>query len=85
MKTKAAAVGVLAALALTACTTTDPYTGQSKISNTTGGAAIGAVGGAIGGAIIGAATGVMIPTRMRRCVAPSIRAASTISYGTPEK
>lgn len=56
MKTKAA-LGIVAALALTACTTTDPYTGQQKISNTTGGAAIGAFGGAIGGAIIGAATG----------------------------
>jgi outer membrane protein OmpA-like peptidoglycan-associated protein len=56
MKSKAA-LGILAALALTACSTTDPYTGQSKISNTTGGAAIGALGGAVGGAIIGAATG----------------------------
>lgn len=56
MKSKAV-IGVAAALALSACTTTDPYTGQSKISNTTGGAAIGAVGGAIGGALIGAATG----------------------------
>ncbi len=56
MKTNAA-LGILAALALTACTTTDPFTGQQKISNTTGGATIGAVGGAIGGAIIGAATG----------------------------
>ena len=50
-------IGVAAALALTACTTTDPYTGQSRISNTAGGATIGAAGGAIGGAIIGAATG----------------------------
>ena len=56
MKTKAA-LGIVAALTLTACTTTDPYTGQQKISNTAGGATIGAVGGAIGGAIIGAATG----------------------------
>ncbi len=56
MKTKAA-LGIVAALALTACTTTDPYTGQQKVSNTTGGATIGAVGGAIGGAILGAATG----------------------------
>lgn len=45
------------ALALAACTTTDPYTGQTKVSATAGGAAIGAAGGAVGGAIIGAATG----------------------------
>lgn len=47
----------LAVLTLSACTTTDPYTGQSRISNTTGGALIGAGGGALGGAIIGAAVG----------------------------
>lgn len=50
-------ISIGAALALSACTTTDPYTGQQKISNTAGGATIGAAGGAIGGAIIGAATG----------------------------
>ncbi|MCK9504005.1 MAG: OmpA family protein [Porticoccaceae bacterium] len=46
----------LASLAMAAvligCTTTDPYTGEQKTTNTTKGAAIGAVGGAI----IGAAT-----------------------------
>lgn len=47
----------LAALALSACTTTNPYTGQSQLSNTAGGALIGAGGGAIGGALIGAAVG----------------------------
>lgn len=46
-----------AAIALSACTTTDPYTGEQRISNTAGGALIGAGGGAIGGAIIGAAVG----------------------------
>lgn len=56
MKYKVLAAGV-AAISLTACTTTDPYTGQSRMSNTAGGALIGAGGGAIGGAIIGAATG----------------------------
>lgn len=56
MKYKVLAVG-LTALTMSACTTTDPYTGQSRISNTTGGALIGAGGGAIGGAIIGAAVG----------------------------
>lgn len=40
------------AFALTACTTTDPYTGEKKTSNTT----VGATAGAIGGAVIGAAT-----------------------------
>lgn len=56
----------LAATNLSACTTTDPYTGQQKVSNTAGGAAIGAglgaltglaVGGDGKGALIGAAVG----------------------------
>ncbi|MGW9231667.1 OmpA family protein [Pseudorhizobium sp. NPDC055634] len=56
----------LAATYLSACTTTDPYTGQQKVSNTTGGAAIGAglgaltglaIGGDGKGALIGAAVG----------------------------
>ena len=47
----------LAALSLSACTSVNPYTGQSQISNTTGGALIGAGGGAVVGGIIGAATG----------------------------
>lgn len=56
MKTKILVAG-FAALSLAACTTTDPFTGQSRVSNTAGGALIGAGGGAIGGALIGAATG----------------------------
>ncbi len=39
-------------VALAGCQTTDPYTGEQKVSNTTKGAGIGAVGGAIAGAII---------------------------------
>ena len=50
-------VALVATLALTACTTTNPYTGQNQISNTTGGALLGAGGGAVVGGIIGAATG----------------------------
>ena len=50
-------VALVATLALTACTTTNPYTGQSQISNTTGGALIGVGGGAVAGAIVGAAVG----------------------------
>lgn len=50
-------VALAATLALTACTTTNPYTGQSQLSNTTGGALIGTGGGAIAGAIVGAAVG----------------------------
>ena len=56
MKSRLAAAG-LAALALSACTTTDPYTGDSKLSNTAGAALIGTAGGAFGGAVIGSATG----------------------------
>ncbi|MCJ8519890.1 outer membrane protein OmpA-like peptidoglycan-associated protein [Pseudorhizobium tarimense] len=47
------ALVALAATYLSACTTTDPYTGQQKVSNTAGGAAIGAGLGALGGLVIG--------------------------------
>jgi outer membrane protein OmpA-like peptidoglycan-associated protein len=56
MKSKVA-VALAATLALSACTTTNPYTGQSQISNTAGGGLLGAGGGAIAGAIVGAAVG----------------------------
>jgi outer membrane protein OmpA-like peptidoglycan-associated protein len=35
------------------CATTDPYTGEQKMSNTAGGAAIGAGLGALGGLVVG--------------------------------
>ena len=47
----------VASLALTACITTDPYTGQQKASNTALGTGIGAAAGALGGLIVGEATG----------------------------
>ncbi|MBO3761290.1 OmpA family protein [Ciceribacter sp. L1K22] len=48
----------LAAVYLSACTTTDPYTGEQKMSNTAGGAMLGAAAGALGGlAVGGSATG----------------------------
>jgi len=51
-------IGAVAAAALlSACTTTNPFTGEQQISNTAGGATIGAGAGALGGAIIGSATG----------------------------
>lgn len=56
MKSKIIAASI-AALALTACTTTDPYTGQQRISNTAGGALLGTGGGALAGALVGAAVG----------------------------
>jgi len=56
MKTKIL-VALAAALALSACTTTNPYTGDSQLSNTAGGTLIGASGGALAGALIGSATG----------------------------
>jgi outer membrane protein OmpA-like peptidoglycan-associated protein len=43
----------LCATYLSACTTTDPYTGEKKISNTAGGAAIGASLGALAGLAVG--------------------------------
>ena len=56
MKTNILLAG-LAALSLSACTSINPYTGDSQLSNTAGGALIGAGGGAVVGGIIGAATG----------------------------
>lgn len=41
-----------AALALSACMSTDPYTGEQKVSNTAKGAGIGAVTGAVLGAAV---------------------------------
>jgi outer membrane protein OmpA-like peptidoglycan-associated protein len=64
--------GLAAVLIVTGCTTTDPYTGEQKTSQTTKGAAIGAAAGAVlgvatsskkdrgKGALIGAAAGAAI-------------------------
>jgi outer membrane protein OmpA-like peptidoglycan-associated protein len=43
----------LCATYLSACTTTDPYTGEKKVSNTTSGAVIGASLGALAGLAVG--------------------------------
>jgi outer membrane protein OmpA-like peptidoglycan-associated protein len=50
-------LAAVAALSLTACSSVNPYTGESQMSNTAGGALVGAGGGAVVGAIIGGATG----------------------------
>jgi len=50
---KKLAIAALAATYLTSCTTTDPYTGEQKVSNTAGGAMLGATAGALGGLAIG--------------------------------
>jgi len=57
MKSKMIAASFLAALALSACTTTNPYTGEGQLSNTAGGALLGTGGGAVAGALVGAAVG----------------------------
>ena len=58
MKSKVLIAGLAAlSLTLSACTSINPFTGNTQISNTTGGAVVGAGAGAIGGAIIGSATG----------------------------
>lgn len=44
---------VATAVAAAGCQTLDPYTGETKTSNTTKGAAIGAVAGTIAGVIVG--------------------------------
>jgi outer membrane protein OmpA-like peptidoglycan-associated protein len=56
MKSRILIAGV-AALSLSACTSVNPYTGNTQISNTTGGAVVGAGAGGVAGAIIGSATG----------------------------
>lgn len=50
---KKLAIIALAATFLSACTTTDPYTGEQKTSNMASGAGVGAVAGALGGLVIG--------------------------------
>ncbi|MCC0022880.1 MAG: OmpA family protein [Hyphomicrobiaceae bacterium] len=55
---KIRSIGALTAVALlAACTTTNPYTGESQISRTAGGATLGAAAGALGGVITANATG----------------------------
>ncbi len=54
MKTKLTGIGVIGlAVLLTGCETLDPYTGESKTSNTTRGALIGAAAGAVVGLVSG--------------------------------
>jgi outer membrane protein OmpA-like peptidoglycan-associated protein len=50
---KTVLVALAATMALAACTTTDPYTGEQKVSNTAGGAALGALAGAGVGLLAG--------------------------------
>ena len=50
---KTVLVVLAATMALAACTTTDPYTGEQKVSNTAGGAALGALAGAGVGLLAG--------------------------------
>lgn len=52
------AIAAMAATFLSACTTTDPYTGEQKMSNTAGGAMIGAGLGALGGLAVAGHGGI---------------------------
>jgi outer membrane protein OmpA-like peptidoglycan-associated protein len=64
------ALAALAAVYLSSCTTTNPYTGEQQVSKTAGGAAIGALAGAGAGllaggddrrnALIGAGVGALV-------------------------
>lgn len=51
MRIKVTSVGLIGAIALAGCQTTNPYTGEQQTSNATRGAAIGAAGGAVVGAL----------------------------------
>lgn len=55
---KKAAIGLVALTLLASCTTTDPYTGEQKMSNTAGGALIGAGLGAVAGLAVGGGNAV---------------------------
>lgn len=57
MTTRLIAVAMTAALALSACTSTNPYTQETQLSNASKGALLGSGTGAVAGAIIGSATG----------------------------
>ncbi|MEM9733470.1 MAG: OmpA family protein [Pseudomonadota bacterium] len=52
-----ASIAALASLVFVSACTTDPYTGQQKVSNTVIGAGAGAAVGAVGGLLVGRATG----------------------------
>lgn len=65
-------LALLFSMSLIACTTTDPYTGQQKTSNTAKGAGIGAVTGAV----IGAATGDNAKDRRERALKGAVIAGA---------
>ncbi|MCC5858787.1 MAG: OmpA family protein [Ectothiorhodospiraceae bacterium] len=62
--TRTLLLAALSALALSACTTLDPYTGEERTARATTGAAVGAVAGAV----IGAATGSDSRDRRKRAL-----------------
>lgn len=80
MTSKLIVAGFAAALALSACTSTNPYTGQQQLSNTAGGALIGTGTGAIAGAVIGAATGN--DPRVGALIGAGVGALSGAAIGT---
>lgn len=53
-------VAILGLLNLTACTSVNPYTGQTQASDTAIGAGIGTIGGALAGAVLGGGKGALI-------------------------
>jgi outer membrane protein OmpA-like peptidoglycan-associated protein len=53
-------VVALSMLLLTGCNTTNPYTGQTEMSDSTKGAGIGAMGGALVGVLAGGGRGALI-------------------------
>lgn len=57
---RACTLPLLLCLALAACQTTNPYTGEKQVSKTTIGGGIGAAGGAVVGAIAGGRKGALI-------------------------
>lgn len=75
-KTLAAVVGL--GLAVAACTS-DPYTGETKLSNTAAGAGIGAAVGAAAGALIG--VGTSAKTRTAALVGAGIGALAGAGVG----
>jgi outer membrane protein OmpA-like peptidoglycan-associated protein len=60
LKTKLTIAALCAAMTLTGCTTTNPYTGQQQTSDATVGTGLGALGGAGIGALVGGGRGALI-------------------------
>ena len=82
MKSTAIAASLVAALALGACTTTNPYTGQSQLSNTAGGTLIGVL---IIGVLVSMFSAIVVTRSMMRVVVRREWARNARLFGLREE